>query len=330
MKGSEADGNGAPETSATEPSHLEGKGKGPATGDPDQEATGQTDDESIVSRLGRSVAGLSKSVLQGAPSVTDLASVSASGKTRASSLNRSADAQAESSSTAAASSSFRTAPFRSGQADVHAAAEEAAFSEFLDNTDVFVPTEPAAPFGLEEAWKASSNTTVSTDAVGSSVADQQQRDGVEVVWLLSQMDEEVPDYEAQSNSSEAEIRSLRRALFEDGSPDQVSASDWNNMLNFVPDFLRGQGGAHGGDGASEATFMNLGLTDTNEAGQQWLGEWNRVLTSYNDEVWGDLGDLVQQAREEVRKISTIQDGETVDATALRRLQTVLTRVRARL
>lgn len=320
--GSEAQANGNSSASATGESNAESKGKGVARDGPDQEDKRQADGDSVVSRLGNSAAGLARSVIQGAPSVHEVASVSASGKADAHASSSRLDARAETSSTAAASHS---SSFRSEQTDAHVAAEEAAFSDFLDNTSVFVPTERTE---LEKAWNAASSSSTygsRRDAGGLSVSEQQDSDGAEVVRLLSQLDGQIPDYEAQLTLSEQELRGLRRALFEDESSAQVSASDWNNMLNFIPDFLRGQDGA-----ASESSLMNLGLADTAEAGQQWLSEWNRVLTSYNDEVWGDLGDLVQQARTEVQTLRHSRKDQVLDPGALRRLQTVLTRVRARL
>lgn len=299
-----------------------------------QEATKQANGDSALSRLGQSATALSRSIVHGTPSASDLANVASSGKTGASSSSQKPDALVNGSSTAAAPSSSSTGVFRSGHTDAHVAAEEAAFSDFLDSTSVSIPTEP---FGLEKAWEATTPASMTPtsfiplrNAVDDSVAEQQERDGIEVVRLLSQTDEEMPEYEGQLNLSDADFKNLSQALFGDGSPAQMSASDWNNMLNFIPDFLRGHGDTHGTLGASESSYMNLGTMDPAEAGQLWLDEWNRVLTSYNEEVWGDLGDLVQQARTDVQKIRDSQDGETQDLTALRRLRTVLTRVRARL
>ncbi|CAN8099058.1 unnamed protein product [Discula destructiva] len=329
--GSEAGENGSNDAAANGKSLAGGKGKGVSRSELDEETSKQTSDDSIMARLGKSAGLLSASVFRAAPSVHDLGSASSSAKTGGSSSSGKFDARAETSIIATAPSSSGSKSFRSGQADTHAAAEEAAFSDFLDNTGVFVPTESSA---LEKAWEA--NLSIPTgratyeSSLGASAAEQQGRDGLEVVQLLSQADEEVPEFERERKLSEDELRSLRHALFEAGSPAQVSASDWNNMLNFIPDFLRGQDAIQGRTVALETTFMNLGLTGQAEAVQQWLAEWNRVLTSYNDEVWGDLGDLVQLARTEVRRIRNGQEGRAPDPVALRRLQSVLTRVRARL
>ncbi|KAJ4394259.1 hypothetical protein N0V93_003476 [Gnomoniopsis smithogilvyi] len=317
--------------SSTQQGTGEGKGKGLASGDDTQEETGSS---SVLSRIGHSATALSRSAIHGTPAVNDLASFASSDKPEAPSSSRKADALIGGTSTANAASSSGTSSFRSKHTNAHVAAEEAAFSDFLDGTNVHVPSEP---LGFAQAWQSATSATTpptglsaSRGEAGSSVAEQQARDGVEVVRLLSQSEEELPEYEEQMVLSEPELKSLRQALFEDGSPAQISASDWNNVLNFIPDFLRGQGNNHGILETSESSFMSLGVTDTAEAAQMWLEEWNRVLTGYNDEVWGDLGDLVQQARIEVQKIRDGQENQTPDPVALRRLRTVLHRVRARL
>lgn len=323
---------------STQDNNTKGKGKDVAKDHETQhevEIPRQADGNSVMSRLGRSAAGLSKSILQGAPSGQDLAKAVVPAKAGGSSSS----SRHQDNSVAQASSSPRFpseasggAEFRSIQTDEHVAAEEAAFSEFLDSTSVSLSTEPA---GFERAWQAANfaNSTstgygTSGGRVSSSVAEQQERDGVEVVHLLSQADGE-PLYEGSVTLSRTELETLRRALFEGDSAAQISATDWNNVLNFIPGFLRGQDvdGMHG----PEDTHMNLGVTDTAEAGQIWLEEWNRVLTSYTDEVWGDLGDMVQQAQREVQQLKERgSSGQKQDSAALRRLQTVLTRVRARL
>lgn len=166
-------------------------------------------------------------------------------------------------------------------------------------------------------------------AVAHSVAEQQAQDGVEVVRLLSQVTEEAPDLDQGPTISEEEMKNLRLALFEEGGQGQISATDWNNILNFVPDFLQG-GSDVSGIGATENSHMNLGVAEPAEAGQIWLEQWNRVLTGYTDEVWGDLGSLVEEARTEVTRMKDTTDEQAAGAPAVRQLRTILTRVRARL
>lgn len=315
-----------------------GKEKDAPRDESGQPAPRPTDGNSVMARLGKSAAGLSKSVFQSTPSANELADVGGSaGKAEASSSSSvHPETVAESSLTARASNSAGLGVFRSGQAGAHAAAEEAAFSEFLDSTEVFNPTTEA---WSATSWKAPGSTATATapsehalmqGAVGSSVARQQERDGVEVVHLLSHTDEDMPSYEEEVSLSETELNNLRRALFDDGAPAQMSASDWNNMLNLVPDFVRGPEGSENGARRAQDSYMALGVTDTAEAGQLWLEEWHRVLTSYTDEVWGDLAELVREARADVQQVKETRDGQMPDLTALRRLQTVITRVRARL
>lgn len=289
-------------------------------------------DDSVMSRIGNSAVSLSKSILKSTPTASDLASVATSEKAGSASSTRP--------STVGESSSASLLPganvFRSGQADTHAAAEEAAFSDFLDSTSVFVATEPT---GLEKAWQVAAsderrrNTGKQpTDAAISSVADQQSRDGAEVVDLLSRTDEEFPRFDENVTASGPELDTLRQALFGDESAAQVSATDWNNILNFIPEFLRAPSHGSRNLGLVGDSVSTLGVTEPAEAGQLWIEQWNRVLTSYTNEVWGDLGDLVEEAREEVQQIEekSNEDRSPPDTKALRRLQQILTHVRAKL
>lgn len=313
---------------------ADGKGKGIATKDNNQDSEEQLVEEPFASRLGRSAVGLSKSILQGAPATDDLTNFASSGKSGASSASSQLGTWAQGSSSHAASGSGLAggngggAAFRSTQTNAHIAAEEEAFSNFLDNTSVLAQTEPVGLDGsfhgaTPEAPGSASYGRART-AVNSSVAEQEERDGVEVVRLLSQADDEIPAYDGDITISKPEMESLRRALFESGTA-QISASDWNNLLNFIPDFLRDE------PESLASSRMQLGVIDTSQAGQLWLEEWNRVLTGYTDEVWGDLGDLVQEARNEVEQIKDQQQEKArTDPKALRRLRTILTRVRARL
>lgn len=324
--------------------HVGDQGRGSGKGkDVVRSETGQDQDqgpsrppeaESIMARVGRSAAGLSQSVLHSKPTASDVTSLSSSGKAGPSSSNE-PRALGEASSTAArAGTAGSTGGFRSAQADAHAAAQEAAFSDFLDGTPAFVATEQT---GLDQAWQRASggaSEVTGTQATprlegAHSVAEQQAQDGVEVVRLLSQVTAEAPDFEAGPTVTEEEMKNLRQALFEEGASAQISATDWNNMLNFVPDFLLGE--ADGlGPGASGSSHMHLGVNEPAEAGQIWLEQWNRVLTGYTDEVWGDLGSLVEEARSEVAQMRDTKDEPATRAPAVRQLRTILTRVRARL
>ena len=317
-----------PLPSAIPQGQEKGKGKEAAT-DKEQPCAG----DSFVSRVGKSASELSRSVLQGTPTATDVANTFTAEKSGAPSSSKSV-ALAEGFPVASASSSFGNTAFRSGQADAHIAAEESAFSDFLDNTPAFVPAEPV---GLEHAWQETTGGRPdhnvyeeSMVAADSSVAEQEECDGFEVVHLLSRVDGMLPMYDGDVVVPETELKSLREALFGDGSLAQLSATDWNNALNFIPNFLRDDGPGSGRAWSSEDSYLNLGVTEPAEAGSLWLEQWNRVLTSYTDEVWGDLGDLVRRAQTEVKQMEESNNMQPTAAPAVRQLRSILTRVRARL
>lgn len=309
-----------------------GKGKGKAPEPLDHETTPRENgDKSMISRIGNSAAGLSRSLLQSKPTANDVGSVAASAKAESSSSRPLA--LAEGSSAHVQPEARSTSGFRSTQTASHIAAEESAFSDFLDSTPVFVPTEDV---NLEKTWRDSSPNVRLEQASRSSgnpssIQAQQTLDGQEVVDLLSQPDLP-PDTSDDVNISEADLASLRRALFSDENENvALSSADWNNALNFIPDFLLWPEDENQASGAVHNSSMHLGLADSTEAGQTWLDQWNRVLTSYTDEVWGDLGALVQEAREEVNQLEEASPEKPAPETkAIRRLRQVLAHVRAKL
>jgi hypothetical protein len=67
-----------------------------------------------------------------------------------------------------------------------------------------------------------------------------------------------------------------------------------------------------------------------EAGARWVEQWESVLNRYNDEVWGDLLPLVQEAKQEVEdlKKGSADGSEDHRPKALRRLGLVLQHLKA--
>lgn len=329
--------DGTADPSASERDAGNAKGKQVASDKPAQQSPRQADSDTFVSRLTNSAADLSRGVFW-SPSISagDLAKLSASsGKPGPSSSSAGAAHYAAATSSSTARSLTPNSKFRPGHADAHIAAGEAAFSAFLDGTSVAAPTEPTVSSGpWETPSEASSQETGSIEhelpsgvAISTAKQQQQQQDGAEVVHLLSQLVEDVPELENQVQLDSKDMDNLRRALFETRASTQISASEWNNMLNFIPDFLRDDTASAA---ASAASSMNLGVTDRPEASQLWLEDWNRVLTGYTDEVWGDLGDLAQAARNEVQQIRREAPSQRTEPSAVRQLQSVLRRIRARL
>ncbi|KAG7292302.1 hypothetical protein NEMBOFW57_002337 [Staphylotrichum longicolle] len=221
---------------------------------------------------------------------------------------------------------------RLGQTQKHIAQEEASFSAFLDSDSVPMLSEPSV---LEDdrAWQSAvSGPTISGGArtiepASQSVAEQQARDGAEVVALLSSDGDLDHVFEhVNEPPTQEDLAGLRQALFGEGAETGTSAVAWDNVLNFIPEYLQ----AHAAPGIrpDDELAMHLGGTDAEEGWQAWIGQWSRVLTSYQDEVWGDLGALVDEARTEIRQIKEAAPGEKPpEPTALLRLRAILGHLR---
>ena len=153
-----------------------------------------------------------------------------------------------------------------------------------------------------------------------TIAQQEARDGSAVVDLLSQ-EEELPSGTEVGEDvplSREESARLRKALFDTGS----SWPFWDQMLNFTPNAL-----TLPTDGGEQAHAL-VGMPEADTARTVWLRQWNDVLSSYTDAVWGDLGPLVEEAKHEVEELEdTEMSGNMAEAKAVERLRLVLAHVR---
>ncbi|KAH6636740.1 hypothetical protein F5144DRAFT_546812 [Chaetomium tenue] len=216
------------------------------------------------------------------------------------------------------------ATMRTGQAQAHIAQEEASFAAFLDSESAPMLSEPNS---MEEAWQSAVPPNPTPRAIGTSgsvplsVAEQEARDGVDVAALLSGDGDLDPVFD-HTNEPPApnDLAGLREALFGE-SADQGSSSpiSWDDVLNFIPEFLRVP---------DNQLSLHMGTSHRDEAWQTWIDQWSRVLTSYQDEVWGDLSSLVEEARSEVQRIEEAKPGEKPpEPTALLRLRAILGHLR---
>lgn len=159
----------------------------------------------------------------------------------------------------------------------------------------------------------------SSQARGEAFREQAVIDGSDVVQLLDMLDEE-PKYEEYDETLSAhEATRLQQALFTGGS----SQPAWDRLLNFNPDFSLNPDKHHDAQ-------LHTGTTDTLLANDIWLQQWDDVLSSYTDEVWGDLGTLVHKAQREIRQIQNIEshaDTRDPETKALERLRQILSHVR---
>jgi hypothetical protein len=118
-------------------------------------------------------------------------------------------------------------------------------------------------------------------------------------------------------SPEESLR-LRDALFNQPR----KAAPWTTLLKPAHDLLPQLVDA-------QTTHALTGTTDTESAQQQWLEQWRDVLSSYNEEVWGDLGPLAAEAQAELSQ--NLDDpkatGNSKEHQALDRLRLILAHVR---
>lgn len=335
------------------------KGKGKATapfendenqGQPSTNSGNGTKDSnsSLANRLGSSAAHLSRSLFTGRPEATDVSQLASSmiNKSDASVAPAPPVAGESTSSVAAgprqAATTNSYSKFRSSaskEVAEHAAQTEADFSAFLESTSVSIATESA---NLESAWSqaqppvagAGRSAGSGLAGHGSSISEQEAVDGAQVVELLAQDSVfELDNADFESQISQEEMVQLRRALFGDGlSGNDTLPQTWDRVLNFIPDFVRPDQGAVPGTVnhfKSTESQAVLGMAHGPEAESIWVGQWMDVLTSYNAEVWGDLGSLVQQAREELQQLEQAKpDGVKPEARAVWRLQQILGHVRS--
>ncbi|KAJ4385153.1 hypothetical protein N0V85_008187 [Neurospora sp. IMI 360204] len=231
------------------------------------------------------------------------------------------------------SASHDAEAIRSAQTQEHVAMQEASFAAFLDTTEPL--TAPEGTDGLQGTWHMRSNVPSSIvnnqwthSHPASTVAEQEARDGQEVAALLSghlDMDSELAGPEEDTISPD-DMASLRKALF--GNQDDFSTSPspiaWDHALNFIPPSLLGLGGIP----TASSTRDLLGTHDVSEGWEIWIDQWSRVLTGYHDEVWGDLGALVEEAKKEVKQLEEVKPGERPpEPTALLRLRAILGHLR---
>ncbi|KAI0430955.1 hypothetical protein F5Y09DRAFT_306286 [Xylaria sp. FL1042] len=179
---------------------------------------------------------------------------------------------------------------------------EKGFSEFLETTQ-----DARVRLGESNPNRNISHVEAAAMNDGSDVVDL-----LETGLVLEADDDDVP------YMTNDELSTLRRALFGEGPP---TGTGWNEVLDFVPEFIS----HHGND---EQLAQHLGVSNAVEARDIWFNQWGIVLSSYTDEVWGDLGPLVTAARQELQRASTTPEGATANSLhAVRRLQQILAHVR---
>lgn len=209
----------------------------------------------------------------------------------------------ESSSTVGPGPSFRTG-------GIHKA-DSNSFSQFLDGSDLTSVTQSPQP-GKSRTGAAS---------------EMEASDGSAVVELLTQPDTDISNSLQEDfgeDISAGTVEALRASLFNATYTSSHSAS-WDNLLNFTPQYV-----LNPAEGVAEAR-LHLGTSDRRAIRDGWIQQWGNVLSSYTDEVWGDLLPLATEARREVAELSTHAADPSQEhlelPSALGRLRMILTHVR---
>jgi hypothetical protein len=311
----------------------DGKGKGRAAPDEDgksSKADEPSQNSSMLARVAASATGLTRSAFA-PPNSSEIsghaaAAILNSGKGQSPAASGGAStAWAESSKTSQplGPQAGGSASFRVGHNEEHVRQSENEFSEFLDGIDSFTPSEYAsggqvAGGTFEETWSRSQTGQPQTP-VARTVAEQEGRDGEEVLAILSDPATGDEQFEAPSEDDEdydwglsSEQLSHLRAMTKDilPPPEPHGNVSINDPLNLVPrpDVIAGS--------------QLMGQPDV-IAMEQWRDQWEGVLTRYTDEVWGGLLPLVKEAR---REVETMKEGALESSTelkALKRLEAIL-------
>ncbi|KAL3421315.1 hypothetical protein PVAG01_07761 [Phlyctema vagabunda] len=306
---------------------------------------------SMLSRVAASASGLTKHAL-GAPSRNELdaqakAVLTNSGKGQSSSYGASSsstdqasDVTSEQRAPGSHQQGAAASSLRSGHSEQHVQKSENEFLSFLDGIDSFIPSgdvgEPS--LGMEKHDQSSwgevwANHQLLDESAFSkrqeketgTVAEQEKRDGADVLALLS---EPVPDEALEAPVEEEvvwhlsaeqrdQIRELAQDILTTAEPHgQVKPY---GLLNLVPSFE-----------ASNIMRMPISETETPQELYLYTGinresfreQWNDVLYRYADEVWGDILPLVVEARREVEEMEPVEQ-ITEMPSAVRRLQAIL-------
>ncbi|RKU45249.1 hypothetical protein DL546_003328 [Coniochaeta pulveracea] len=334
-------------------SNRNGKGKGKEVREDisssEQNArSGQ--DGSMLSRIANSSAGLASSMLSGTPNSNVLVSSISGQKGSSSSRPGASDSNLGERSLPFQKDTPGAPSFKAAEAHLHSTVEEAAFADFLDSADELTAPTPG-PNDLETAcqYHLPPETAPGNPGYGfPSVAEQQKHDGEDVVALLMQ-DEGAFELPEEEVIPPQEMESLRRALFgHSNAVKQLSAL--TDPMNFIPDHLQGpevekyvqmymvkkdQERKSGQKLPYGSTIMRqeMEVSDAQdeEARQTfaWLEQWDDVLTSYMDEVWGDFEGLLKQARVEYEEVQKAEEDQEPppETPALRRLRAILGHLR---
>lgn len=305
-------------------SHGKGKGK-----QPENDTDTPKSQESLASRISASATYLTAGLVPKGSAVNEAAQAIAAPKAESSRPARHSREDAFSSRQPFGGSEttggLGAETFRSKDLQNHVVQQEAAFSDFLEGTQVFEAGGTDGHPSHEDGRLPV--TTIPGSQMGDvdECTEYTEQDGAAVVSLLNGTIAEAEDELDPEASPDVEQRAaLQCALFGDNHDrvGRLSGGHADELLDFVPDYITI------GAGRSEDLLRHFGVTDPAEARTMWVDQWQSVLSDYTDEVWGDLGPLVQEAKQELRVLKAEpQAYPPADLKALKRLRQLLAHLR---
>jgi hypothetical protein len=308
------------------PDREKGKGKGKESDSPPNVPR----ETSAISRIAESAVQLGGSLIPRRPAASDLSCAISAEKGTAASRNphQSSAIEGESSTTGPPVSGES---FRSNDTGRHIRQHEREFSNFLNGTDILTPA-PLTDIRQDSTPKVANSSTYQPryGHLRSDITAQEMQDGAAVSTLLHSEPAEDQFTLDEEMLPEPEMQRLRQTLFGGG---EYSAEFWAQILDFTPESLQKDisesAGLDGSRPISEDAVSLTGLSQMEEARNQWASHWDGVLSRYNEEVWGELTPLVQAAKESLRTIMQTGTGEQgADMKAVARLRQLLAHIRA--
>ncbi|KAI1137060.1 hypothetical protein F5Y05DRAFT_390036 [Hypoxylon sp. FL0543] len=269
---------------------------------------------SVITRVGASASKLADDMMR-RPSVAQVANALPSSKAESSRTAQGGSVGEASTHKSGLTPATFDGTFKSTQAKGQHTSGESNFSSFLDSTSSLEVIEPG---DLDRQGRERRDDLKLGQMFQSTPI--LATDGMDVVGLLDSGYDEVED--TAFSLADDERVALRHRLFEssEASRQPSQREQWENILNFFPDVKLNSNDIH------EYADL-LGISDPEEARSIWIDQWQRVLSSYTDEVWGDLGPLVGAAREELTSLSRSREASPSKPKALRRLQQILHQIR---
>jgi hypothetical protein len=145
----------------------------------------------------------------------------------------------------------------------------------------FEPSREIANDSFDAFTEYNIEALVTDDKNESSIIDQEASDGLAVLELLSQHEDESHSlaFNSEYDSHAPGEDLLWNASLEETPSDQEENGK-EERLDFTPDFITSPE-------ISQQAESYLGTGDIREASNTWFGYWHDVFTAYNARVWGN-------------------------------------------